>query len=251
LGRVHGLAPALDAIALARVTFPRLSFDLVYARSGQDAAAWQAELAWALTLAADHLSLYQLTLEPGTPFFARHARGDLAIPDDESSAGLYEMTQEMTRAAGLPAYEISNHARRGAESRHNLTYWQGGDYIGIGPGAHGRLTFAHGTEAIHQHRAPQGWLDRALASGHATCERTLLTGAERATELVLMGLRLNAGLDRERFHRLAGQPLETVIDGKALAMLTQEGLVTSDPANLRVTARGRLTLNAVVAALLG
>jgi oxygen-independent coproporphyrinogen-3 oxidase len=235
LGRRHDRAEALAALDLARRVFPRFSFDLIYARPGQTAAAWRAELAEALALAGGHLSLYQLTIEDGTAF----ARRDIALPGEDESAALFEATQEMTEAAGLPAYEVSNHARSGEECRHNLVYWLGGDYVGVGPGAHGRLA----GEAWRQHRTPDTWLAAVERDGHGTKERVTLDPAVRAEERVMMGLRLSAGIDWE--------VARTVVDGGALARMEEGGFVELVGGRLRVTAAGRLVLNAVTAELLG
>ncbi|MBF0334939.1 MAG: coproporphyrinogen III oxidase, partial [Alphaproteobacteria bacterium] len=194
LGRRHDSSEARRAVALARRLFPRMSFDLIYARPGQTPAAWAAELGAAIELAADHLSLYQLTIEPGTAFHPAQARGDFVLPDEEDSVAMFETTREICEAAGLPSYEVSNHARPGAECRHNLLYWEGGDYAGIGPGAHGRLTLDGTTWATRQRRAPASWLDAVERQGHATRESTALDPVERARERALMGLRLTRGI---------------------------------------------------------
>jgi putative oxygen-independent coproporphyrinogen III oxidase len=194
LGREHGAAEALAAVDLAARLFPRFSFDLIYARPGQTPAAWRAELDRALVHAGGHLSLYQLTIEPGTRFHTLHARGELRLPSDDTQGELYEVTQERLAAAGLPAYEISNHARPGEECRHNLTYWRSGDWIGIGPGAHGRLSLGGervGTETV---RMPRAWLERVERVGHGERPRETLTVADRVAEMLLMGLRLTEGI---------------------------------------------------------
>jgi oxygen-independent coproporphyrinogen-3 oxidase len=246
LGRRHSAAEALAALDVARDTFPRFSFDLIYARPGQSVAAWRRELARGLELAGEHLSLYQLTIEAGTAFAPAHARGDFVLPGEDEAAEMFEVTQEMTAAAGLPAYEVSNHARPGAECRHNLTYWLGGDYVGIGPGAHGRLN----GDAVRQHRAPETWLKAVEQDGHGTCERQALDPASRREELVMMGLRLLDGIDAETFRSVAGVELEQVIDAAGLARMVEGGFVVRDAAGLRVTPRGLLVLNAVTAELL-
>lgn len=250
LGRRHDLGEALAAIDLARRTFPRMSFDLIYARPGQTAAAWEAELRRAIALAADHLSLYQLTIEEGTAFFAAHARGDFALPDEDAAADLYALTQVVTDEAGLPAYEISNHARPGAECRHNLLYWRGGDYVGVGPGAHGRLTVDGAVWALRQHRAPARWLEAVGRLGHGTRERTRLGPDQRAEELLMMGLRLTEGVAADRFRRRAGRPLDEVLDRRGIARLEEGGFVVWDGRRLAVTGRGRPLLDAVLAELL-
>jgi putative oxygen-independent coproporphyrinogen III oxidase len=243
LGRHHNLDEALAALALARDTFPRYSFDLIYARPGQDGVAWRAELSRALEMAGDHLSLYQLTIEDGTAFAPAHARGDFILPDEEESAVLFELTQDLTAAAGLPAYEVSNHARPGGGCRHNLTYWLGGDYVGIGPGAHGRLN----GEAFRQHRAAETWLRAVESHGHGTAARESLDPATRAEELVMMGLRLVDGVDAVRFEKIAGQSLDSVIDPAGLARMVEGGFVERTPRGVRVTPGGMLLLNRVTA----
>ncbi|MDA8231163.1 MAG: radical SAM family heme chaperone HemW [Magnetospirillum sp.] len=246
LGRRHDLAEALAAIGVARSIFPRLSFDLIYARPGQSPAAWRSELARALDLAGDHLSLYQLTIEEGTAFAPIFARGALTLPGEDASAEMFDLTQDMTEAAGLPAYEVSNHARPGSDCRHNLTYWLGGDYVGIGPGAHGRI----GLAAIRQHRPPEGWLAAVERHGHGTRAEEALDAATRARELAMMGLRLRGGIDAETFALAAGMPLDGVLDPDGLARMAEGGFVERCAAGLRVTPKGRLLLNAVTAQLL-
>jgi oxygen-independent coproporphyrinogen-3 oxidase len=249
LGRRHSAAEALAAVGLARTLFPRVSFDLIYARPGQSLAAWRAELDRALGVAADHLSLYQLTIEPGTVFEQAYARGDFVLPAEEDAAALYEATQETLAAAGLPAYEISNHARPGAESRHNLTYWRYGDYVGVGPGAHGRLTLDGVKRAARQHRAPEAWLAEVERAGHATRGWQEIAQPERLEELLLMGLRLTDGIARARFQEEAGRAPEALLDPARLARLTEGGFLVLDKDGLRATAAGRARLNAVLAAL--
>jgi len=246
LGRRHNLAEAMDALTIAATCFPRFSFDLIYARPGQSVADWRDELGRALALAGEHLSLYQLTVEDGTAFAPALARGDFVLPGEDGAAAMFELTQELTEAAGLPAYEISNHARPGAECRHNLTYWLGGDYLGIGPGAHGRL----GGEAIRQHRAPETWAAAVEARGHGTHERQRLAAEARAEEMVMMGLRLAEGIDAATFAAQAGQPLWPLLSADGLARLEQGGFVERTACGLRTTPAGRLILNAVIAALL-
>jgi putative oxygen-independent coproporphyrinogen III oxidase len=250
LGRGHDAAEARAAIELARRHFARYSFDLIYARPGQSEAAWLAELDRALALAGDHLSLYQLTIEPGTAFATAFARGDFALPDDELAGALFEATQARLEAAGLPAYEISNHASPGGESRHNLVYWRGQDYAGIGPGAHGRLTLGGEAVAIRRHRAPETWLAAVEAAGEGCAERLALAPAERRRELLMMGLRLAEGVDRGRFRAAAGIELETALDPARLGDLVAGGFIALDAQGLRATASGRQRLNAVLAALL-
>ena len=255
LGRNHSAADARHALRLARRSFGRFSFDLIYALPGQTAADWRMRLRGALAEAGDHLSLYQLTIEPGTAFHAQWQRGDLATPDDDTAGALYETTQEAMEAAGLPAYEISNHARPGAESRHNLAYWRYGDYAGIGPGAHGRLTLGGARHATRQHRAPEVWLERASRADDpqaADQGSTIVSGAEAVVEAVMMGLRTAKGVPLARLADL-GDALEdiwTALDRDAVARLAEAGLLADDPDRLRATAAGRQRLNAVLAAIL-
>ncbi|HTZ78006.1 MAG TPA: radical SAM family heme chaperone HemW [Stellaceae bacterium] len=251
LGRAHDRQEALAALAVARRHFERFSFDLIYARPGQTVPAWEAELARALDLAGEHLSVYQLTIEPGTAFATAHARGDFALPDEETQAALYETTQTRLAEAGLPAYEISNHARAGAECRHNLAYWHSADYVGVGPGAHGRLTIDDARIATRQHRAPETWLATAEQHGHGSEERLTLTPEERLEELMMMGLRLADGVPRDRFRSAMGQSFESALDEKRLSLLIEEGFLILDERRLAATAAGRQRLNAVLAALLG
>ncbi len=254
LGRRHTVDDARTAWRIAAKIFDQASFDLIYARPGQTAKAWRAELSEALRETTNeglgHLSLYQLTMEPGTTMFDAHARGEFTLPDEDEAAALYDITQELCENAGYPAYEISNHAKSEAACRHNLTYWRGGDYAGIGPGAHGRLTMDGSTRAIRQVKAPALWLKRVAAAGHGTQEEDTLAAHERAEELVMMGLRLTEGLDKDRFARLAGQPLTEVIDLAAVRRLIADGYITETPAALAAAAKGRLALNAVLRDLL-
>jgi oxygen-independent coproporphyrinogen-3 oxidase len=250
LGRGHDRNEALAAIELARRHFARFSFDLIYARPGQTLDAWQAELREALTRAGDHLSVYQLTIEQGTAFATAYARGDFALPDEESAGTLYEATQDMLGAAGLPAYEISNHARGGQESRHNLAYWRYRDYLGIGPGAHGRLTRDGAKDAIVNHRAPETWLAAVEREGHGTAQRTELSAAERRDEMTMMGLRLAAGIARADFRAETGGEIDTAFDRARLDALIGGGFLELDEAGLRATEAGRQRLNAVLDRLL-
>jgi len=250
LGRGHDAAEARAAVAMAARIFPRYSFDLIYARPGQGIAAWERELEAALALAGDHLSVYQLTIERGTAFFGAHARGEFTLPDDDLAGALYEATQARLAAAGFPAYEISNHARAGGECRHNLVYWRSGDWVGIGPGAHGRLTRGGARLATRQRRLPEAWLAAVEAGGHATDEETALGAAERRDELLLMGLRLGEGVSRARFRTVTGTEIEAAFDDTALADLVAGGFLVLDDAGLRATAAGLQRLNAVIARLL-
>jgi len=249
LGRGHSAAEARAALDLARATFPRFSFDLIYARPGQTAAAWQRELAAAVALAGEHLSLYQLTIEPSTAFATAFARGELALPDDDTAGALYEATQEALAAAGLPAYEISNHARPGAECRHNLAYWRGQDYLGVGPGAHGRLSSGPARFATRQRKAPETWLAAVEQRGNGTEEMARLTAEERRSELVMMGLRLAEGIARDRFFVATGLGFEEAF-GDRLAPLLDSGFLELDERALRATPAGRQRLNAVLGRLL-
>jgi oxygen-independent coproporphyrinogen-3 oxidase len=242
LGRQHSAAEALAAVALARAAVPRCSFDLIYARPGQRPADWAAELRRALDEGAEHLSLYQLTLEENTVFHARARRGELSLPPEPVQAALYEMTQETLERAGLPAYEISNHARPGAECRHNLVYWRAQDYLGIGPGAHGRLTLQGAKWATRQHRAPEAWLAQVERDGHATRTREPLSAHEQAQEALLMGLRLAEGVPLARLDALALSP-------ERLAALSEEGLVLLEDGRLTATPAGRQRLDALLAYL--
>ena len=246
LGRLHNVAEALHAIGLAREIFPRLSFDLIYARPGQTPEAWEKELEQAIGHAVDHLSLYQLTIEQGTAFYALHKAKKFILPDDDHAAELYEITQEVTAARGLPAYEISNHARPGAESRHNLTYWRYGEYVGVGPGAHGRFVENGQRVVTIAEKAPESWAGLVEAQGHGVVDGELLTRSEEADEFLLMGLRLAEGIDLARYERYSGRSLSTT----RLATLQQEGLVASiGNSRLRATPAGMIVLDAVVADL--
>ena len=237
---------ALHAIDLARETFPRLSFDLIYARPGQTLDAWARELEEAIGYAADHLSLYQLTIEEGTRFHALHAAGKFAIPDPDAAADLYEITQDITAARGLPAYEISNHARPGAESRHNLIYWRYGEYVGVGPGAHGRFVENRRRIVTFTEKMPETWLNLVEARGHGVIGGETLTRPEEADEFLLMGLRLAEGIDLARYETLSGRPFEH----KRLAILQEEGLIASiGNSRLRATPAGMIVLDALVADL--
>ncbi|WP_180375559.1 radical SAM family heme chaperone HemW [Mesorhizobium sp. 8] len=246
LGRLHNVEEALKAIRLARETFPRLSFDLIYARPGQTLDAWQAELEEAIGHAADHLSLYQLTIEEGTPFHALHKARKFAIPDPDLAADLYQLTQEVTAAKGLPAYEISNHARPGAESRHNLTYWRYGEYVGAGPGAHGRFVEDGRRVVTFTEKMPETWLSLVEAKGDGVVGGEVLTRAEEADEFLLMGLRLAEGIDLARYEDYAGRGLPPA----RLSILQEEGLVAPlGNSRLRATPAGMIVLDAVVADL--
>ncbi len=250
LGRQHSAAEALDALALARAAFPRISFDLIYARPGQSLAAWQAELAEALALGPEHISLYQLTIEEGTVFHGAWRRGELTLPEEEAAAALFEATARQLEEAGLPAYEISNHARPGAECRHNLTYWRYGDYVGIGPGAHGRLTFDGAKRATREHRAPEAWLELVERQGHGWRQVEAITPEQRLAEMVMMGLRLSEGISRAALARELAAAPEKLLPAERLRRLTGEGYLEVDDAGLRATAAGRQRLDALLGYLL-
>ncbi len=261
LGRLHTAHEALAAVRLARATFPRLSFDLIYARPGQTMAAWRQELAAALDEAADHLSAYQLTIEPGTAYARLYEAGALELPPEELAHDLYEATEEIAAARGLHAYEVSNYAAPRAECRHNLVYWRYGDYVGVGPGAHGRITMPQGRFATACLPQPMRWLASVETNGHGMD----VAGTEPATDLMaehagweaipseaqgeeflMMGLRLSEGVPLARFERLAGRPL----DATRLKPLIADGLLALDGPTLRATPQGRLVLNSLLKALL-
>ena len=248
LGRQHSGAEARAALALARAIFPRISFDLIYARPGQNVASWRAELRQALVMAADHLSLYQLTIEPGTVFEGRHRRGEIILPDPETAAALYATTAEEAAAFGLRNYEISNYAVPGGESRHNLAYWNYEDYAGIGPGAHGRITVAGRLLATRRHRAPEIWAERVEARGQGGTEEAV-PPRDRVREMLLMGLRLDRGIDAGRFLARTGVPITDTIDEDVLLQAIAEDYVQWDGVTLRATAEGRLRLDALLPAL--
>lgn len=246
LGRMHSADEALAAIAVARSVFERYSFDLIYARPGQAPDSWSAELSRAIAQAAEHLSLYQLTIEPETAFHALQSAGKLVIPDSDASRELYDLTIETCARAGLPAYEISNHARPGAECRHNLVYWRGAEYAGIGPGAHGRLNVGNARIATATEKRPETWLMRVESLGHGVIEDEPLTREERGDEYLLMGLRLAEGIDPARFREISGREL----DPKRVAILHSEGAVEmTEQGHLRVTQACFPVLDAVVADL--
>ena len=246
LGRLHTAQEALDAVAVARSIFDRYSFDLIYARPQQSLEAWAAELRRAIAEAAEHLSLYQLTIEPDTPFFGLHKAGKLIVPDEDLARDLYDLTQTICSKAGMPAYEISNHARPGAECRHNMVYWRGHDYAGVGPGAHGRLTIDGRRVATATEKRPEAWLMRVEEIGTGFTVDEKLTSGEAADEYLLMGLRLAEGIDTARYSALSGRDL----DPKRISILRDEGAVeTTTDGRLRVTKSGFPLLDAVVADL--
>ncbi|MES0825544.1 radical SAM family heme chaperone HemW [Ruegeria sp. SCP11] len=247
LGRIHSVTEARAAFDIARSCFDRVSFDLIYARQHQTLEAWRAELTEALSMAIDHLSLYQLTIEEGTAFGDRYAIGKLrGLPEDDGAADMYLATQEICEAHGLPAYEVSNHARPGAESQHNLIYWRYGDYVGIGPGAHGRITKNGRKLATETYLSPNAWLT-AVDTGSGEKERTLLSTQDQANEYLMMGLRITDGLDIDRFNRLADHPLPE----DKLSDLIEFGMIEQSGGRLFATSNGRAVLNAVIRELLG
>jgi putative oxygen-independent coproporphyrinogen III oxidase len=246
LGRTHSAREALAAVGVARSVFGRYSFDLIYARPDQSPGEWAGELQSALKEAGEHISLYQLTVEPDTPFAALHAAGKLRPPDEDAARALYDVTQDICSARGLPAYEISNHARPGGECRHNLVYWRAQEYAGIGPGAHGRLDIGNERHATVSEKSPEAWLSRVESRGHGVVADDVLTSTERADEFLLMGLRLAEGIDLARYERIAGR----AINPGRVTTLRRHGLIeTSQSGRLRVTLPGFPLLDAVVADL--
>jgi putative oxygen-independent coproporphyrinogen III oxidase len=242
LGRAHSEDEARSAIAAAQAHFSRVSFDLIYARPGQTMAAWESELAGALAFGTDHLSLYQLTIEPGTRFATLAAKGELTIPDGDAAADLFDATQAMTRAAGLPRYEVSNHARVGQESRHNLAYWRYADYAGVGPGAHGRRL----GQATERHKKPENFIAAVERNGHGLKVESDLPAPERATEAMLMGLRLTEGVDLARIEARSGLARDAFVDADAVARLVRQGLMGADGDRLVVTDDGILLLDSIL-----
>lgn len=238
LGRKHSAAEALVALEIAKDTFERVSFDLIYARPGQSLQDWEAELKRAADLAQDHLSLYQLTIERNTPFYLKHARGEFHLPKEELAADFYLMTQAILEEAGLPAYEVSNHAREGAGSRHNLMYWRYGDYIGAGPGAHGRLTLAGNKYATREHSAPQLWLDKVAAGGHAHHPFEEIPEADQKLEALMMGLRLREGMEQEF--------VQDILDESKLQKAVEEGWIVLEGGRIILSREGTLRLNALI-----
>ncbi|MEG3660841.1 radical SAM family heme chaperone HemW [Celeribacter halophilus] len=246
LGRLHSVAEAQKAFDIARSTFDRVSFDLIYARQGQTIDAWRSELREALSMAIDHLSLYQLTIEQGTAFGDRYNRGQLRdLPSDDSAADMYFVTQDECEKAGMPAYEVSNHAREGSESRHNLIYWRYGDYIGIGPGAHGRLTLDGKKYAIDTPLAPTSWLQSVSEKGHGENPREVLSGYDQAVEYLMMGLRITEGIDLNRLSSLLGN--EFTFKNK---YLIEDGFISTENGRLSITGKGRPVLNAIIRELI-
>ncbi|WP_374300069.1 radical SAM family heme chaperone HemW [Ferrovibrio sp.] len=250
LGRAHDAGEARRAIEVARKAVPRYSFDLIYARPGQTAESWRAELDEALALAGDHLSLYTLTIEPNTGFAGAVARGALKPMDNDAQAALYDLTQEIMEQAGLPAYEISNHARPGGESRHNLVYWRSGQYLGLGPGAHARLRGREGWQAIQNRRKPEAWLEQVERQGEGRDSLTVVSAQERAEEALMMGLRLTEGVYAENFRAACGLDLDTVVPPERSAPLEEAGLLIRTPEKIVATKEGRAVLDGLLAKLL-
>jgi oxygen-independent coproporphyrinogen-3 oxidase len=251
LGRQHSVEEALAALDTARRHFHRFSFDLIYARPGQNVDAWSRELDLVLSLAGEHLSLYQLTIERGTRFFADHARGLFALPPEEEGAQMFELTQRRLGEAGLPAYEVSNHARPGAACRHNLIYWRYQDYVGIGPGAHGRFALGEIKRATRRTSGPEAWLEAVDRVGHGTVEATDVTGRDKVEEALMMGLRLADGIDRALFVEVAGADPVEALGEAILGPLVEGGFLEISPARLRATEAGRQRLNAVLERMVG
>ncbi|CAI3933303.1 MULTISPECIES: radical SAM family heme chaperone HemW [Commensalibacter] len=250
LGREHSVAGAIEALSLAKKIFSRISFDLIYAREGQSVYEWENELKEALSLANDHLSLYQLTIEPGTLFAKQYQQGKITLPNEEISTTLLNMTETITGQYGLQAYEVSNYAKIGAQSRHNLTYWRYQDYIGIGPGAHGRVTIDQTLYATERHKNPQKWLKSVQENGHALCVKEALTSKDKAQEMLLMGLRLTEGVQAEAFAQRCGVDLMDAINQSMLTALLEENYLSWDNNYLKTTPQGRLRLNAILDVLL-
>lgn len=246
LGRLHSADEALHAIALARETFPRLSFDLIYARPGQTKDAWEKELRAALAHAVDHLSLYQLTIEPDTAFARLYEKGAFRLPDDDEAAALYALTGDICAETGLSAYEVSNYAKPGAESRHNLVYWRYGDYAGVGPGAHGRITSDGKRVATRARKMPGDWLAEVKRAGHGLEASEDISASEQGDEMMLMGLRLSEGVSLVRHARIAGKPIAEA----RIAALVADGLLARNGDIIRATGEGRMVLDAVLARLL-
>jgi putative oxygen-independent coproporphyrinogen III oxidase len=247
LGREHSVREALDAIELSQKYFNRSNFDLIYTRMGQSIADWEQELCDAIKIANGHLSLYQLTMEKGTPFYGQWRKGELILPDEDTAAEMYEMTRDICAAAGYELYEISNYAKSGEESRHNLTYWNYNDYIGIGAGAHGRITVNGKTFATEQNKKPETWLQKVSRDGHATKIISLLDQHTMAEEMIMMGLRLVKGIKAKDFERRIGLPIQNVINSDQVALLISQGFVAEDfPDQLQLTVSGRSLLNQIL-----
>lgn len=251
LGRRHDSTQAKAAIEAAAAVFGRYSFDLIYARPGQSVKDWEEELSEAMFFAGEHLSLYQLTIEKGTPFYIQHERGEFKIPEEDLAGDLYEITQAILEGAGYRGYEVSNHAKAGAESRHNLAYWRYADYVGIGPGAHGRLTLNGTKNATRGHRAPDVWMQRVEDGGHGGHDFEPLSAQDRFTECFMMGLRLREGIPRSRLEWEGGNPLSHYIRHEKIDALCSEGLLEYDKDTIRATSSGLQRLNGIFLYLLG
>lgn len=250
LGRQHSAQQALNALTLGRKIFPRISFDLIYARPNQTQQQWRKELQQALELASDHLSLYQLTIEPGTYYETLYQRGDLILPSDDKAASLYHLTNEEAARYKLYPYEVSNYAQKGSESQHNLTYWRYGDYLGIGPGAHSRLTLQNQLYATKRHRAPEIWAEKVQKHHTGCTEETYLTTQERSKEALLMGLRLSEGISQHYFEERTGLPLLECLNSTILEACIEEEYLIYDGHRLRTTIEGRLRLETILSHLI-
>lgn len=246
LGRQHSAAEAMKAVGMAAEIFPRYSFDLIYARPQQTILAWKDELAQALSYGPSHLSLYQLTIEEGTAFHTLHQRGELVVPNQDEAADLYELTQEIMGQAGMPAYEVSNHAAEKEQSRHNLVYWRYGDYVGVGPGAHGRLTLGAEKVGTRAHRAPEIWMQRTQEFGHGAHPFEPISSRQRGEEMLMMGLRLKQGVALKRFQEESGQALSDFVNTKALQQMIDAGFLQQDENNLRPTPAGLQRLSSIL-----
>lgn len=251
LGREHSPVEALNAVETASQIFDNYSFDLIYARPEQTLNEWQDELQQALKYARNHLSLYQLSIEKGTPFFSDYSKGVFKIPDEDLAADFYLLTREIMEQAGMPAYEISNHAKAGFESRHNLSYWRYDDYLGIGPGAHSRISVGNAKRAMMMTSQPDNWLTSIEKHGNAIQVNTILTDTEITDELIMMGLRIVEGISRERFKNITKYDIEDIIPEHKLDKLLKNQLVELDSTGLRCTKAGMLVVNAIAAELLG
>jgi oxygen-independent coproporphyrinogen-3 oxidase len=250
LGRHHSVGEAMAAVALAREYFPRMSFDLIYARPGQTLSAWENELKEALTHTKGHISLYQLTIEENTAFHTAYKKGEFVMPDEDTAADMYMLTQQITEAYGMPAYEVSNHARAGQESRHNLAYWQSGDVIGIGPGAHGRYSSGGKRVATETIKSPERWLEKVETLGTGLIAETEIDSRAHMEEAVMMGLRLREGIRFDDWQARAGIALQQVVSQRAVKKLQSRSLIIADGEHIRATAQGRLLLNSITRELL-
>lgn len=251
LGREHSVDEALEAINLSQKYFKRSNFDLIYARMGQTTSEWEKELNAAIKMANGHLSLYQLTIEQGTPFYGQWRQGKLVIPDEDVSAEMYDLTNQICADRGYPIYEVSNYARFGEESRHNLTYWKYNDYIGIGAGAHGRISYGGHTYSTVQNKKPETWLKAVQKNGHATKEMTKLSQREMAEEMIMMGLRLSEGISKAEFEKRIGKPIEDFIQTDQVEQLRAQGFVEqAHQGRLQLSALGRPLLNQILGQIL-